>query len=227
MKNPGQTCIAPDYLLIVGNEQRQKKATEALLAEIRKQFPGDVATYPEYARIVNEKHFARVDDLLKSSGKVLYGGKTNAAQRFIEPTVLVDCKPDSPVMNDEIFGPLLPIVYCSSADEAIEYIQARPKPLTLYIFSDSSRNVEYVLSRTHSGTACVNEAVFQYLNPHLPFGGVGPSGVGAIHGHASFLEFSNNKSVLIRSTFGDLYFRYLPHLQKKWVQNLFDFLMEL
>lgn len=176
---------------------------------------------------MNSKHFARVDDLLKSAGKVIYGGKTNAADRFIEPTVLADCKPDSPVMNEEIFGPLLPIVYVPTADSAIAYIQAKPKPLTLYIFSGSSKKIDYLLSRTHSGTACVNEAVFQYLNPHLPFGGVGPSGVGAIHGKASFLEFSNSKSVLLRSTTGDLYFRYLPHLQEQWVQNLFDFLMGL
>jgi len=225
--NSGQTCIAPDYVLIVGDEKRQKQVTEALLAEVRKQYPGDVSKYNEYARIVNERHFERVQGLLKSGGKVIHGGKSDKSQKFIEPTLLVDCPNDAAIMQEEIFGPLLPILYFKSISDVVSFIRARPKPLALYVFGQSSKKIDQVVSQTTAGSCCVNESVFQYLNPYLPFGGIGPSGVGSYHGRSSFLGFSHGKSVMARSTFGDLFFRYLPYLQEKWVQDLFSFLLVL
>ena len=221
----GQTCIAPDYVVIVGNEARQKEVLAALIKEVQTQYPGDVLLHPEYARVVNEKHYARVESLLKSGGKVLLGGKCFPEHRCIEPTIIVDCHPDSAILSEEIFGPLLPVVGFPDADEAIAYIRSKPKPLTLYVFSSNQKKADYVLSRTSSGSACVNEAVFQFLNPGLPFGGIGPSGSGAYHGEASFREFSHQKSIVYRSTFADLPIRYLPHVGEEWVQRLFTFLL--
>jgi aldehyde dehydrogenase (NAD+) len=226
--NAGQTCIAPDYILIVGDEKRKKEVTEALVAEIKKQFPGDVLRHTDYARLVNARHYSRVESLMKNGGgKVIYGGKCDASQKFIEPTLLADCSPDSPIMSEEIFGPLLPLIQVKSSDEAIAYIRARPKALTLYVFSGNTKKAEYILSRTTAGSACINEAVFQYLNPFLPFGGVNASGVGAYHGAASFYEFSHSKSVVSRSTMLDIYIRYLPYLQEEWVQKVFEVLLIL
>lgn len=224
--NSGQTCIATDYVIVVGTEQQQKVVTEALVAEIKRAYPGDVKSNKEYARIVNDRHFSRVQSLL-SGGKIIHGGKSDASQKFIEPTVLVDCDLKHPLMTDEIFGPLMPLIYASTVDEAIQFVRSKAKPLALYVFSSSSKNINQILARTTSGSACVNETVFQYLNSNLPFGGVGNSGVGSYHGKASVLEFSHARSVLVKWTFGDLPIRYLPYIGQDWVQKLFLFLMTM
>jgi aldehyde dehydrogenase (NAD+) len=226
--NSGQTCIAPDYVMIVGDDKRRKAVTEALMAELRVQFPGDVMKHPQYARMVNARHYSRVEKLMTSGGgKVVYGGKCDAANKFIEPTLIEGCGPDSAIMQEEIFGPLLPLIHVKSDDEAIKYIRAKPTPLTLYVFSGSNKRAEYIMSRTSAGSGCINEAVFQYLNPALPFGGVGASGSGAYHGAASFYEFSHQKSIIARSTMLDIPIRYLPYLGEDWVQRIFEFLLVL
>jgi aldehyde dehydrogenase (NAD+) len=224
--NSGQTCIAPDYVMIVGNEKRRKEVTEALTAEIKHQFPGDVSKHPQFARMVNGRHYARVENLMNNGGgKVVYGGKSDATQKFIEPTLIEGCGPDSAIMSEEIFGPLLPLIHVNTSDEAIKYIRAKPKPLTLYVFSGCNKRAEYIMSRTSAGSGCINEAVFQYLNPHLPFGGVGFSGTGAYHGAASFYEFSHCKSIVSRSTMLDIPIRYLPYIGEEWVQKIFEILL--
>lgn len=225
--NSGQTCIAPDYVIISGSAERQKEVTDAIVKEIKRQYPGDVIKSKEYARIVNVKHFNRIEGLMKSDGKIIHGGSADESQKFIEPTVVVDCKPNSPLMTEEIFGPVLPIIYVKDKDDAIAFINSKPKPLALYIFSSQKQNYEYILARTTSGSACVNEAVFQYLNSNLPFGGVGNSGMGAYHGKSSIHEFSHARSIMVKSTMFDLKLRYLPLLGKERNQNLLTFAMKL
>jgi aldehyde dehydrogenase (NAD+) len=153
---------------------------------------------------------------------ILHGGDTNAATRFIAPTVLGDVAPDAPIMQEEIFGPLMPIIPIQDIDEAIDQINSRPKPLALYVFSKAKRTKRYVLENTSSGGACLNDCVAHLSVPDLPFGGVGPSGMGAYHGKASFDTFSHQKSVLDKGTFPDPALRYPPYTEsnEKWARRL-------
>jgi len=224
--NCGATCVAPDYLIIIGDENRKREVFKAIDAEIIKQLGNDASQCSQYARIVNESHFKRLEGLMKG-GQVARGGKTDASKLFIEPTLLDHVDLDAPLMVEEIFGPLLPAVLCEDVDSAVQFIRERPKPLALYIFSSNSTNVRTVLARTSAGSCCVNEAVFQYLNYNLPFGGVGPAGHGAYHGKASFLEFSHEKSCMWRWTAFDIKYRYLPYIGNSKIQKLFGCLMAI
>ena len=224
--NCGATCVAPDYLIIIGDENRKQKVLSALDAEIKRQFGNDASTSGQYGKIVNDMHFNRIKAMLEN-GKVFRGGKFDASKKYIEPTIMDQVDLQSPLMQEEIFGPILPVVRCIDLESAIQFIRERPKPLALYIYSSQSSRAQHILSRTTAGSACVNESVFQYMNPHLPFGGVGPSGSGGYHGKASFLEFSHEKSVLARGTAFDIKYRYLPFIGTKRVQSLFEFLMAL
>ena len=213
-------------MLIVGDEARKKQVIEALIKETEIQQGKNARESKTYARIVNQDHHARVTGLLKD-GKVVYGGHVDAADRYVDPTIM-DCDQssrDCRILRDEIFGPLLPTLTFPQLDDAIKYINDQPKALALYVFSSNTKNIEKVLSQTTSGSACVNEAVLQYLNNYLPFGGVGPSGVGSSHGKAGFQEFSHGKSVLYRGTWSDVPIRYLPHVDQGWVQKAFSYVM--
>jgi len=194
--NAGQTCIAPDYLLC------SKKVQEVFVAKAKEILEKFLGSEPQksldFGRIINKRHTERLAGYM-SCGRAVIGGSVDPEDLYVAPTVLVDVDPDSKVMKEEIFGPILPVINVESVDEAISFINARDKPLTMYVFSTRSRTVDAILSKTSSGGACVNDAMVQLSVHNLPFGGVGESGLGAYHGKESFLTFSHRKSVLYRN----------------------------
>ncbi|XP_027515964.1 fatty aldehyde dehydrogenase-like, partial [Corapipo altera] len=157
----------------------------------------DVKSSPDYERIVNKRHFKRVVGLLEGQ-KIAHGGESDEASCFIAPTILTDVSPDSKVMEEEIFGPVLPIVTVKSVEEAIEFINCREKPLALYVFSNNKKLIRRVISETSSGGMTANDVLMHMVVPDLPFGGVGNSGMGAYHGRCSFETFSHRRTCLIR-----------------------------
>jgi aldehyde dehydrogenase (NAD+) len=211
--NSGQTCVAPDYVLV------EESVEEELLGQIKKaveQFYGsDPHATADYGRIVNVRHHRRVAGLLKDAGDIYMGGTTNEDDRYIAPTVLRNVDPDAAIMREEIFGPILPVLKVKNIDEAISFVTAREKPLALYLFSERAETQQMVIDRTSSGGVCVNATIFHIANHHLPFGGVGPSGTGAYHGESSFHTFSHQKSVLTKSTRLDLKVMYPPYTRAK------------
>ena len=210
--NAGQTCIAPDYVLV--HASREDALLAALEKVVREFYGDDPKQTPDYGRIVNERHHRRLAVLLKD-GDAVVGGQADEAQRYIAPTVLRRVSPDAPVMADEIFGPILPVLPVKSIDEAIRFVNARPKPLALYVFTSDPKVEDEVLARTSSGGACVNATLWQIANLELPFGGVGPSGMGAYHGWHSFDLFSHRKSVVSKSTRIDPKLAYPPYTKLK------------
>ncbi|KAK2724439.1 aldehyde dehydrogenase family 3 member B1-like isoform X3 [Artemia franciscana] len=193
--NLGQTCIAPDYILCT-KEVEKKFISKA--REVLKEWYGEKPQdSPCLGRIINERHFKRVSRLLES-GKVAFGGSTDEKDLWIEPTILVDVEATDPVMQEEIFGPILPIVNVDNAFEAIKFINAGEKPLALYVFSKSRDVTDLFLQETSSGGVCVNDTIMHFSVDELPFGGVGNSGIGAYHGKFSFDTFTHKKSTLIR-----------------------------
>ena len=206
--NAGQTCIAPDYVLV--QDSVKERLVEAMKAAITEFYGTDVSASPDYSRIIAERHFDRLSALMEN-GTVLVGGETDRETRFIAPTLLDDVAMDSPLMTEEIFGPLLPIVTIRSVDEAIGIVNSRPRPLALYMFSTDKKAANQVLDRTTSGGVCINDVVNHFLVTDLPFGGVGSSGMGAYHGKYSFDVFSHRKSVLKKPTWVDPSLRYPPY----------------
>lgn len=210
--NAGQTCIAPDYILV--QETIRDEFIARLKASIREFFGDDPSTSPDYPRLVNARHFDRVAGLI-SGGEIAIGGETDRASKYIAPTVLTGVAPDAAVMQEEIFGPVLPVMTYSTIDEAIKFINSRPKPLALYLFSKSSQIHDDVIARTSSGGACINDVVMHLAVPELPFGGVGASGMGAYHGQTSFDTFSHHRAVLTKSVHLDVPLRYPPYSDRK------------
>lgn len=199
--NCGQTCLAPDYLLL--HEDKKDAFIDHLKAFIQLQFDKNLQGYqesPDYTRIVNNKHFNRVkgliDEAIKMGAKLEIGGKSDEKENFIPPTVLSNVDKKTKIMEEEIFGPVLPIITFTSLDDAIILINNKPKPLALYYFGRSRKNRKQVLAQTSSGGACVNDCVVQFSHHNLPFGGVNNSGIGKSHGYHGFLAFSNEKGVL-------------------------------
>lgn len=230
--NNGQTCIAPDYIL--ADQQIADDLTRQLKEQIPVLFGGlhkNIANSTDYARIINEKHFARVADLLREAeskgAKVETGGEMNFTERFIYPVVLSNVSRESRIMEEEIFGPILPILTYNTLDEAIAYVNSKPKPLALYIFGTNRAEIKRVTNETSSGSVCVNDCAIQFLHPYLPFGGVNTSGIGKSHGHAGFLAFSNEKPVLRQrsglTAFRLFYPPYTPGVERmiNWVLKLF------
>jgi aldehyde dehydrogenase (NAD+) len=191
--NAGQTCVAPDYVLAIGDTA--EKLGPLLADVLRARFGEDPATSPDYGRIVNTRHFDRLSKLL-GSGRVVTGGQTDRDAKFIAPTVLADVAPDSPVMGEEIFGPILPILNVASLDDAITFITGRDKPLALYAFTGSAETRQRILDETSSGAVGFGLPVAHLTASDLPFGGVGESGMGRYHGKYSIDTFSNLKAVL-------------------------------
>ncbi|XP_044618308.1 aldehyde dehydrogenase family 3 member B2 isoform X1 [Equus asinus] len=192
--NTGQTCVAPDYVLC--SPEMQERLLPALQSTIARFFGEDPRSSPNLGRIINDKHFQRLQGLL-GCGRVAIGGQSDQRDRYIAPTVLVDVQETEPVMQEEIFGPILPIVNVRSLDEAIDFINRREKPLALYAFSKSNKVVNKMLDRTSSGTFGGNDG-FTYLTlPSLPLGGVGNSGMGRYHGKFSFNTFSHHRACLL------------------------------
>ncbi|HEY9853059.1 MAG TPA: aldehyde dehydrogenase [Leptolyngbyaceae cyanobacterium] len=209
--NAGQTCVAPDYLLVERNIKKD------LLAEIKKclvEFYGDDPSQSaDYARIINQKHFHRLTSLL-NYGEIIVGGKTDPKTNYIAPTLIDNISVDAPLVQEEIFGPILPIIEYDNLTEAIAFVNERPKPLALYFFSKNRNHQERILQETSSGGACINETMMHLGVPELPFGGVGSSGMGSYHGKASFDTFSHQKSVLKNTFFMDMKLRYPPYAGK-------------
>jgi aldehyde dehydrogenase (NAD+) len=210
--NAGQTCVAPDYVLV------ERPVHDELVAAIGKhvtEFYGtDVEASADFARIVNDSHFHRLEKLLHT-GTVAVGGQSNADQRYIAPTVLTGVTRDDEVMGDEIFGPILPVIAVDSLDEAIAFVNADDKPLALYSFSEDGHENDRVLAGATSGGACVNGTIMHLSNPYLPFGGVGASGMGAYHGRFGFDTFSHQRAVHSRSTKLDPSMIYPPYTAAK------------
>ena len=196
--NSGQICISPDYLLV--KESVKDALIETISRNLRNFYSEDPSTSSSYSRIVNKKHYKRLIGHLedaKSKGATLaIGGDYEAESCYIAPTLLNNLPETATLMQEEIFGPLLPVISYKSTDEAISYINAREKPLALYIYSRDSHTTEHILKQTRAGSTCINTNLLQYSNLHLPFGGVNNSGMGKSHGYYGFREFSNQRSVL-------------------------------
>lgn len=214
--NSGQTCIAPDYLLL--HRDVKDRFVEAFGRAVRELHGEDVRESPHYVRMVSKRAFERVASYLKD-GRVLFGGTTVAEERYIEPTLLDEVAVDSPVMSEEIFGPILPIVTINNLDEAIDFINDREKPLALYAFGKEGK-MRRVFDLTSSGGGCINDTIMNIANEYLPFGGVGNSGMGRYHGRDSLYAFSHRRSVVISPTWLDLPFRYMPYRLFRWVKRL-------
>ncbi|GGY50559.1 aldehyde dehydrogenase family protein [Parvularcula lutaonensis] len=209
--NGGQLCVRPDYCMV---EESIYEDFLKTAREVVHQFYGENMQQSEhFARIVNERHFDRVSRLL-NSGEIVIGGETDREDRYIAPTILRDVKPDAPAMQEEIFGPILPTFPVKSMDEAIAFINERDKPLALYAFTSNSATGDRFVRETSSGTVMVNDCVVFQTNHHLPFGGVGESGMGAFHGVHSFDCFSHLKAVMKRPFWGDVKLRYPPYSEK-------------
>ena len=210
--NAGQTCIAPDY--VFAHENIREELVDKIKEATNEFYGSDPKTSPDYARIVSERHLNRLAGLL-DDGTVVLGGNHDAADRYLEPTILLDPSADSAIMSDEIFGPILPILSFNDLQEVIGFVNARPKPLALYIFANSDNVVDEVISQTSSGGVCVNHSLLHYGVSDLGFGGVGDSGIGRYHGKSGFDQFSNMKSVLKKSFKPELSLLYPPYTEKK------------
>jgi aldehyde dehydrogenase (NAD+) len=210
--NAGQTCIAPDYVLVA--KPVADRFVEQVRTAIANFYGADPKASADYARIVSDRHWKRLVGLL-GSGTAVIGGEADESTRYLAPTVLRDVAPDAPVMQEEIFGPILPVLTVDNVDQAIAFVNERDKPLALYVFSDSGDVQRRVLDSTSSGGACVNATMYHVAVPKLPFGGVGPSGVGAYHGEKSFETFSHTKSVLRKGVRPDPALAYPPYTKKK------------
>ena len=207
--NAGQTCVEPDYLMI--HESVKDRFLEEFKKALNEFFPnGD---YSEMPVIISEKHFARVTGLLKDEN-IAIGGGSDAARRFVEPTVLVDITPDSPIMQEEIFGPILPVMTYKELTTCISFIRSRPKPLALYLFTQNSEVEKRVLDACSFGGGCINDTIIHLANPRLGFGGVGHSGMGSYHGKLSFDTFTHYRSIVKKSTWIDLPMRYHPYKEQ-------------
>lgn len=208
--NAGQTCVAPDYVLV--QEKVREPFLQALKAAMEANFPnGDESDLPT---IVNGKHFERLTGLLKS-GTLCYGGKTDPKTRRMSLTVLDHVTPDDPVMQEEIFGPILPVLTYQTLDEAIRFVNERPSPLALYLFTEREQTERRVLNEVRFGGGCINDTVIHLATSHMGFGGVGDSGMGSYHGKLSFDTFTHYKSIVKKSTWIDLPMRYHPYTDKR------------
>lgn len=219
--NCGQTCVAPDYILC--HRSVKDRLVAAIAGEIRRQYGDTPLTDPDYGRIVNEKHFSRLLGLLDQS-KVVAGGGFDRTALKIEPTVLDNVTWDDPVMGEEIFGPILPILTFDTLDEVEVMLRPRPKPLALYVFSSNEKNIRRLTSRLNFGGGCVNDVVIHLATSAMPFGGVGESGMGGYHGAAGFETFSHFKSMVDKKTWMDLPMRYQPYRRGLYGKLLHIFL---
>jgi aldehyde dehydrogenase (NAD+) len=210
--NAGQTCIAPDYILV--HREREQELLERLKQTLVEWYGERPQQTEDFGRIVNERHQRRLAALLKD-GDLVVGGECDAADRYVAPTILRNVRSDSALMREEIFGPILPVLTVRDVDEAIEIVNRGDKPLALYVFTRDPSVERAVVARTSSGGVCVNATLWHLANPNLPFGGVGASGMGAYHGRHGFETFSHRKSVVRRSTRFDPKFAYPPYRRFK------------
>jgi aldehyde dehydrogenase (NAD+) len=214
--NAGQTCIAPDYLFV--HSSVKEELLKKIVLNFEKMYGADIQQSKYFARIVNLQALERLQKLMEL-GKIVYGGKVDVNKKYISPTIIDDIKPEFPIMQQEIFGPILPVMTFDHIDQAISYINEREKPLAFYYFGKNKKAKE-VLSKTTSGGACVNDTLMHIANHRLPFGGVGNSGMGKYHGHDSFLAFSNSRAVVNSPTLMDIPFRYAPYKHFKLTRKI-------
>ncbi len=218
--NAGQTCIAPDYLLVHQDIQEEliKEMTKAIVVF----FGQKPIESPDYPKIINRANFERLQQL-KQYGKIVSGGQSDEPKLRIAPTFLSQPDLNSPLMQEEIFGPLLPIIPYQDLEEAVTFIQKKSKPLALYIFSANKNFQKTIRSKIHAGGVTINDTLMHFTNSSLPFGGVGASGIGSYHGKAGFDAFSHRQSVMKRATWIDIPVRYPPYGQKikllKWLMK--------
>ena len=210
--NCGQTCVAPDYVLI--DKARKDDFLAALKKWMSAMYGSDPLDNQGYVRMINRKHFDRVMGLIDPE-KVVYGGQGDPETLKIQPTILDNVSPEDPVMQEEIFGPVLPVLTYDSLDEAVDFINGRPHPLALYLFSENKAVQERFLRRVPFGGGCINDTIIHLASSRLGFGGVGDSGMGSYHGKKSFETFSRRKSIVKKSTWLDLPIRYAPYSPKQ------------
>jgi len=214
--NAGQTCIAPDYLF--AHKSIKVELLDKIALQIKEMYGENSKESRFYPRIVNEQALERLETLLKQ-GDIHTGGEIDAKEKFMAPTIIDNVDPDYLVMQDEIFGPILPVMAFDHIDETISYINTNKKPLALYYFG-KNKNAKNVLAKTSSGGACVNDTLMHITNYNLPFGGVGNSGMGNYHGKESFLAFSNRRAVVTTPTWIDLPLKYVPFKNFKLIKKL-------
>jgi aldehyde dehydrogenase (NAD+) len=214
--NAGQTCIAPDYLLV--HKAVKGQLIEALGREFRSLLGQNPKQCNHFVRIVNDKAFDRLVSYIDGAD-VVFGGEYDKSERFITPTIIDNVALDSPIMQEEIFGPIFPVVTFETTEEAVRFVTEREKPLALYYFGDD-KSAKYVLKHTSSGGACVNDTIMHIANEKLPFGGVGNSGMSSYHGRESFEVFSHRRAVVTTPTWIDVPFRYMPYKMFSLVKKL-------
>ena len=209
--NAGQTCVAPDYLCV--HKSVAEKLLKLIVDEIHKQFGSNIRLSKDYPRVVDKSSLERLMSYLMD-GKIYFGGNIDKDDLYMEPTIIT--KPDlkSPLMTDEIFGPILPVLVYEDLSKVVEFINNREKPLALYYFSENKKKIKYILRATTSGGVTINDTIIHVANSNLPFGGVGNSGVGKYHGRESFEAFTHNRAVMDRGTFAEFNVRFAPYKNK-------------
>ncbi|MEZ4803359.1 MAG: aldehyde dehydrogenase family protein [Gelidibacter sp.] len=202
--NAGQTCIAPDYVLL--KSDLKPKFTDLFKSKIKTFYSEHAESSNSYCRIVNKKHFERltsyIEEAKTNKSEIVYGGQHTNKDNYIEPTLIFDAPENSNLMQDEIFGPILPVKTYSNIQETVDYINSKEKPLALYIYSKNKKTITYILNNTRAGSGCINHNLLQFLNHNLPFGGSNNSGIGKSHGFFGFEAFSNRRSLMKQHTIG-------------------------
>eukprot|EP01127_Copromyxa_protea_P005353 TRINITY_DN15296_c0_g1_i1.p1 TRINITY_DN15296_c0_g1~~TRINITY_DN15296_c0_g1_i1.p1 ORF type:complete len:502 (-),score=125.61 TRINITY_DN15296_c0_g1_i1:43-1347(-) len=219
--NCGQTCIAPDYAFV--HHTRYDEFIAKMKKQIKEFYGENPQESNDYAKIINSKHAARIKKLIdESKGTIACGGNADIEAAYVAPTIIENASFESSIMKDEIFGPVLPVFKLTNLDEAISFINDRPKPLALYVFSQDKKFVDKVLSETTSGGGCVNECLLHNMCKELPFGGVGESGMGAYNGKITFDEFTHHRGMLVRPQNSDLSIRFPPYTASKlqWLDRI-------
>jgi aldehyde dehydrogenase (NAD+) len=218
--NAGQTCVAPDYVLV--DKRIKERFLELMTKEIKSFYGEDPQQSRDFPHIINRESVSRLASLMQT-GEIVSGGTIDMQDCYVAPTIIKDIHPDDPIMKQEIFGPVLPLIDFENIEEVYGIIERYPKPLAVYIFTRNSKLALDFLTRTKSGSAAINDTVIQFATPYLPFGGVGASGMGRYHGKHSFETFSNKRGVMVKSNLIDLFLRYPPYTSLK--EKAFRFFM--
>ncbi len=209
--NAGQSCVAPDYALV--HKDIRESLTREMQKYLQKVYGDDLRNNPDYARIINPSAMEKLVGLIQGK-KIIFGGEFDIKERYFSPTLVEIDDPQDDLMQEEIFGPILPIAEYSHLDEALEIVGSKPRPLALYVFTRSKKIQRKVVMNTQSGSGGINETVVHFVNPYLPFGGVGLSGMGRYHGKYSYDTFSFKRSFLDKATWMDIPVRYPPYRNK-------------
>ncbi len=216
--NAGQTCIAPDYLII--HKNIKNTFVKLLITEIQNAYSENAQTSPDYPRIINKTNWQRLKDLINFQN-IIYGGNTDEDNLYFAPTLVDEPALDSKIMQDEIFGPVLPLLVYNNFSDLEKIIHKYEKPLALYLFSMQQKNINTILKKFSFGGGCINDTIIHFGNKRLPFGGVGNSGIGAYHGRLTFDLFSHQKSIVVKANWLDIPLRYAPYKNKlKWIKKL-------